>query len=260
MRFLLVFHVLTILFIACNSDESTKKEQVYPNKTSTKVKAVAKVTPPKDILISNKNVEDKLLAYGKENPETIVLIHTTFGKIKVRLFEETPLHRANFIMWVKKGYFTNSVFSRVVKGFMAQAGGSYEEYQLNIKKSIGNYTIPNEFNKKLFHKRGAIAAARKYLANPEKRSEPDEFYFVEGSVYSHAALDKYERDNNYKYSKAQRAYYTKTPGAAHLDGEHTVFGEIIEGFEVVPKLTAVDTDSQDWPVTDIYVEKIEIIK
>ena len=96
--------------------------------------------------------------------------------------------------------------------------------------------------------------------NPEKKSDPYAFYFVEGSIYNDLTLDKYEEENNYTYSKVQREYYKNHPGAAHIDGEHTVFGEIIEGIEVIAKLTQVKTDGRDWPINDIYIQRIEIIK
>ncbi|HAW51722.1 MAG TPA: peptidylprolyl isomerase, partial [Flavobacteriales bacterium] len=95
--------------------------------------------------------------------------------------------------------------------------------------------------------------------NPEKRSDPYAFYFVEGSLYNDLTLDKYEQENNYAYSEEQRAYYKQNPGAAHIDGQHTVFGEIIEGFEVIAKLTHVKTDGRDWPISDIYIERCEVI-
>ena len=226
-------------------------------------KTAVTVQPVEEIieeLITDENVVEKLTKYGEENPETILEIYTTKGKIKIRLFKDTPLHRANFIMMAKKGFFGGSVFTRVVKNFMAQGGGTYNDEQVEIKKQIGNYTIPAEISKTRFHKKGAIGAARSYLANPDKRSDPYAFYLVEGTTYTDASLDFYESENKYKYTSAQRNYYKTNAGAAHIDGEHTVFGEIIDGFNVVPKLTSVKTDSRDWPNDDIYIEKVVVIK
>ncbi len=214
----------------------------------------------KEDLITNENVTEKLKKYGEGNPETIVEIYTTKGKIKVRLFKDTPLHRANFIMMAKKGFFEGSVFTRVVKNFMAQGGGTYNDAQVSIKNQIGSYTIPAEISKAHFHKKGAVGAARSYLQNPDKRSDPYAFYFVEGTHYTDFSLDFYEGENKYNYSKLQREYYKSNTGAAHIDGQHTVFGEIISGFNVVPKLTNVKTDSRDWPNEDIYIEKVKVIK
>jgi cyclophilin family peptidyl-prolyl cis-trans isomerase len=257
-----MFRVIYISFIiflfACSG--SNKEDTSTPAKTVTKKKIKIEKTVPKDTLINNKNVVERLTAYGNKNQETIAEIYTSKGKIKIRLYKDTPLHRANFIMLAKKGYYDGCLFSRVVPNFMAQCGGSYDEVQQEIMKKIGYYSIPSEMKHSRFHKKGAIAAARSYIKNPDKRSEPDEFYFVEGTPFSEMMLDKYTADNNYNYTKTQRNYYLNNKGAAHLDGEHTVFGEIIRGFSVIPKLTDVETDSRDWPYSDLYVDSVIVIK
>ena len=246
--------ILLVLF-SCKEDKPKKSVK----KT---VKKVAKIIPQKPVynLISDKNVVERLTAYGKKNPETIVDVYTSKGKIRVKLFKDTPLHRANFILLVKGGYFKDALFSRVAKKFMAQFGGSYEDLQRNIQDTIGSFTIPSEINHRHFHKKGALAAARSYNKNPNKRSSSDEFYFVEGQIFSDLTLDHYAYENKYKFTATQRKYYKNNVGAAHIDGEHTVFGQIIEGYNIVPKLTHVPTDSQDWPTTDIYVDSAIVIK
>lgn len=250
-----------LIFSACNSATDKTIEQTTVKVDSLTSNNLQKpVIEEKVDLITDENVTEKLLKYGEENPETILEIYTTKGQLKVRLFKDTPLHRANFVMMAKKGFFEGSVFTRVVKNFMAQGGGTYNDEQVEIKKQIGNYTIPNEISKSRFHKKGALGAARSYLANPDKRSDPFAFYLVEGTTYTESALDHYEYENKYKYSSTQRDYYKTNTGAAHIDGEHTVFGEIIEGFNVVPKLTNVKTDSRDWPNDDILIEKVVVIK
>jgi len=250
-----------LIFIACNSANDKKIDSptllIDSSITVQQAKPVERI---KEDLISDENVKEKLLAYGKENPETVVEIYTTKGKVTVKLFNDTPLHRANFIMMAKKGFYEGSIFTRVVKNFMAQGGGTYNDKQVDIKKQIGAYTIPNEITRKHIHKKGALGAARGYLSNPDKRSDPYAFYLVEGMIYPKEMLTHYEMKNNYTFSAEQVDYYTKNPGAAHIDGEHTVFGEIIEGFSVVPKLTNVRTDSRDWPHDDILIEKVVVIK
>lgn len=252
--------VIAFIFCACseNKPKETIQKPIVKEITSEPKEAVS--PKPKKTLINNDNVVEKLMAYGKENPETIVSIKTTKGTIKIRLYKDTPLHRANFILFAKSGYFDGCLFSRVVPNFMAQCGGAYDEKQREIIKKIGNYSIPSEMKHARFHKAGAIGAARSYTNNPDKRSEPDEFYFVEGTRFSDITLDKYTRENKYTYTSTQRNFYLKNKGAAHLDGEHTVFGEIIAGLSVVPKLTDVETDSRDWPYNDLYIEKVEVIK
>ena len=253
--------LFVLIFSACNSATDKTIEQPIVKVDSLTTNHLQKpVIEEKIDLITDENVVEKLTKYGEENPETILEIYTTKGKIKIRLFNDTPLHRANFVMMAKKGFFEGSVFTRVVKNFMAQGGGTYNDEQVEIKKQIGNYTIPNEISKSRFHKKGALGAARSYLANPDKRSDPFAFYLVEGTTYTESALDHYEYENKYKYSSTQRDYYQTNTGAAHIDGEHTVFGEIIEGFNVVPKLTGVKTDSRDWPNSDILIEKVVVIK
>ncbi len=241
---------------------SCKEEKAKPviHKGVKKAKPVVEQKKVYFKKITNDNVVERLTAYGKENPETLVDIYTTKGKMSVRLFKDTPLHRANFILLVKSGYFNHALFSRVAKKFMAQGGGAYDDLQKAIQDTIGTYTIPSEMSHHHFHKKGAVAAARGYHNNPEKRSSCDELYFVEGLRFSDISLDHYEGENNYKYTETQRNYYKKNPGAAHIDGEHTVFGQIIKGYSVVPKLTHVETDSQDWPNTDIYIDSVIIIK
>ncbi|MBD81548.1 MAG: peptidylprolyl isomerase [Crocinitomicaceae bacterium] len=210
--------------------------------------------------ITDENVEQRLLEYGKKNPETIVKIYTSKGLIKARLYKDTPLHRANFIMMSKKGFLNGSVFTRVVMNFIAQSGGTFDEDHAAIKQNIGRYTVPAEMKKHRFHKKGAIAAARRYGENPDKRSDPYAFYFVEGTQYNKPTLDVYEREHKYVYSKQQREYYMKYPGAAHLDGQHTVFGEIISGNSVVSKITEVETDSRDWPKKDLFIDSVVVVR
>lgn len=250
-----------LLFEACNDNVPKEKIVTDVKKVSaTPASKQKKVKHRQPVPITTETVVERLTAYGTVNPETIVDIYTTKGKIKVKLYEDTPLHRANFILLAKSGYLNGCLFSRVVKDFMAQCGGSYDEAQKEIQDTLGAYTIPAEMNTGHFHKKGAIGAARSYTNNPNKRSECDEFYFVEGAIYTDLTLDHYEYENNYKFSSVQRNYYKKNKGAAHIDGEHTVFGEIISGYEVVSKLTHVDTDTQDWPVVDLYIDSAVVVK
>ena len=251
-----VFSIFILLTLFSCQDENPKKI------VKKEVKKVTKIIPSKPVynLISDATAVDRLTAFGKENPETIVDIYTSKGKIRVKLFKDTPLHRANFILLAKGGYFKHALFSRVAKKFMAQFGGSYDDLQRDIQDTIGSFTIPSEISHHHFHKKGALAAARSYNNNPDKKSSSDEFYFVEGQIFSDLTLDHYAYENNYKFTESQRKYYKNNVGAAHIDGEHTVFGQIIKGYNIVPKLTHVPTDSQEWPTTDIYVDSAIVIK
>lgn len=260
--------MMIMVFLSCSiENEKTPKKlgNSKPKKTSKSTSLIQYAKEKKVEIkpknpITNENVESRLLEYGLKNKETIVDIYTTKGKIRARLYKNTPLHRANFLLMTKKGFLNGSVFTRVSPGFIAQSGGTFDEDHATIKSTIGRYTIPSEMNKKNMHKRGAIAAARKYKENPEKRSDPYAFYFVEGILYNEPTLKVYERENNYKFSSEQREYYHKNPGAAHLDGQHTVFGEIISGYSVVEKITSVKTDSRDWPIQDIFIDSVKTIR
>lgn len=242
--------------LSCTQDKES--EITAPVDTKPVVlKEKKKVIPKK---VSNNNVEDTLTKYGDAHPETLVDIYTSKGKIRIRLFKDTPLHRASFLMLANKKYFDGTVFIRVVKGFMAQCGSPATYTHTDLQGEIGVYTIPHEITINHFHKKGAIGAAREYDDNPEKRSDPYNFYFVEGTRFSSETLDKYEKINTYQYSSSQRSYYAKNEGAAHIDGQHTVFGEIVSGYSIVPKLTHVETDRQDWPIDDIYLDSVVVVR
>lgn len=249
---------LSLLLLACSEEPKKAPIKKIIQKVAPKKNDIEPIVKPD--LINNENVTEKLLAYGEENPETILDIYTTYGKLRVRLYKDTPLHRANFVMLAKKGFFKGSVFTRAVQHFIAQGGGTSRKEQVEVKKGIGSYTIPNEIKRNRTHKRGTLGAARSYLSNPDKRSDPYAFYFVEGMKYKKELLKHYEMQNNYTYNQKQIDYYTKNPGAAHIDGEHTVFGEIISGYNVVPKITVVETDSREWPRTDIFIDSVVVIK
>ena len=142
-----VFYFLVIVVLFSCVEEKPKP---VVHKT---VKKTEKIEPPKKVydLITNENVVERLTAYGKANPETVVDVYTDKGKIRIKLFEDTPLHRANFILYAKSGYFEHCLFSRVAKKFMAQCGGSYDERQKKIQDTIGVYTIPAEMSHHHYH-------------------------------------------------------------------------------------------------------------
>lgn len=261
MRFSISIALIIFFFTSCSESTSEKLNAKKSKTDSEKISAKKNKKPEVDTnLITDENVVRKLLAFGRENPETIVKLTTSAGSIKIRLFTDTPLHRANFIMLTKAGYFDGTVFMRVVKDFMAQTGAPYTAVHTDLLRIIGNYTIPAEFSAEHIHVRGAVASAREYTDNPEKRSSPNMFYMVEGVRFSAESLDKYEKKTGIRFNSKQRAYYLNNPGAAHLDGEHTVFGEIISGNEIISKITSVTTDTKDWPKEDIFIEKAEVIR
>ena len=199
--------------------------------------------------LTNANVKEELLKFGRENPETVVLISTSLGEIKVKLYPETPLHRANFIRLVKIGFYDKTVFHRVLKHATVQGGDSRED-----KIDIGDYTVPTEINPRLYHKRGALAMARyDDEFNPTRASSADNFYIVQGSPVSLQNLKEVEQRRNFKYTPEQIKTYLSTGGMPTLDMVYTVFGEVREGMEIIDKIAAVPVDLQDWPSQEIYI-------
>jgi len=177
---------------------------------------------------------------------TKVLIHTDLGDIKVALYNDTPKHRDNFIKLAKQGFYTGSVFHRVIKGFMIQGGGP----PAGVPEMSDR--VPAEFVPAHIHKKGALCAARQGdQVNPKKESSGSQFYIVQGSPVTAQQLDQYDRKRTVKYTPEQRTTYTTIGGTPFLDGDYTVFGEVIEGLDVVDKIAAVQTAAGDRPVKEI---------
>lgn len=203
---------------------------------------------------------------GKAKPgnETLVLIKTNMGNMKLKLYNETPKHRDNFIKLVKEGYYTKTLFHRVIKDFMIQ-GGDPDSKTATKGQMLGNggpdYTIPAEFVPAKFHKKGALAAARTGdEVNPKKESSGSQFYIAQGKKYSDAELNMFEQRMGKKFTPAQRTAYTTVGGTPHLDGSYTVFGELVEGFDVLDKIAAVQGNQMNRPLEDVIVTSVEIVK
>ena len=224
---ILLFLTISILFSCENKSKDTSEKNREQKNDSVNIKNSAQ-KPKYDletIVLSDENVVDFLTWYGERNPENKVLIETKYGNIEVELSDKTPLHRANFIYLVEKNYFNTTYFHRVVKNFIIQGGSSDESITKKDRKNIGKYLIPPEFNNTLKHHYGALAAARLWEENPEKLSNPYEFYFVQNKN-----------------------------GAHHLDKEHTVFGKITKGFEVMDEIANQETDKKEFPLLNIKIK------
>lgn len=203
----------------------------------------------------------------------LVKIETTMGTIKVRLYDETPQHKANFIKLVQEGFYDNLLFHRVIKDFMIQGG---DPLSLNADSTVQlgggglDYTIPAEINfPEYYHKRGALAAARLGDAtNPTRASSACQFYLVQGKCYTDAELTDMEHRINlvlrsttpFKYSEAQRRQYKTFGGSPHLDAQYTVFGEIVEGFDVLSRISAVEVGKADRPREDVRILRVKLVK
>lgn len=200
----------------------------------------------------------------KKDRKKDVMMVTDSGTIVLRLSDSTPLHRDNFIRLVKKGFYDSIAFHRVIRNFMIQAGNPLTK-RPNAADDAG-YTLPAEIRASLFHKKGALAAARMGDdVNPEKRSSGSQFYIVQGKLFTPAGLDSVEtfRLKGRKLPPEHRAVYQTLGGAPHLDQNYTVFGEVVSGLEVVDKIAATKTtgrEGADRPLTDIRIIEAKLVK
>lgn len=189
-----------------------------------------------------------------QEKETLVLIKTSLGDITVKLYNDTPLHRDNFIKLINEGWYNNSPFHRVINNFMIQ-GGHNQDGRVDP-----GYTIPAEFRSNHIHKKGALAAARQGdQVNPKKASSGCQFYIVQGQVLTPAHIQMYQQRMGLTFTQEQIEAYTTVGGTPHLDGEYTVFGEVVEGLDVIDKIAKVKTGYMDVPVEAVTMT-IEILK
>lgn len=250
----------------------------------------------------------------KDDLQKDVEFVTDYGTIIFRLSDETPLHRNNFIKLVNQKFYDGLLFHRVINNFIIQTGDP-ESKKTNPEKELGEsdlpYKIPAEFNPNLFHKRGALNAARD--DNPERASSSTQFTFVQGRIYTDSTLaiaekrinswlannkvitnpenkkwvdllKKYSTDNSnpdslkivrnilkqltdkelknsiaYKIPDEHRKVYKTIGGAAHLDQNYTVFGEVISGMDVVDKIAKIETDKKDKPIKEVKIISAKMI-
>lgn len=275
-------------------------------------KAILLLTLVASCIMACTGNQQKKTHMEKDNA-TLVRLETTLGNITVKLYNETPGHRDNFIKLVKEGAYDSTLFHRVIRSFMVQAGDPESKHASDtatLDNGDVGYTLPAEFNPTLFHKKGALAAARQGDdVNPEKASSGCQFYIVTGKKFSQAQLINMENQINearldtafnilarkhmkeifkmrkagdnegllelqdsleaqaraevakeprFKFSKQQIDAYTTLGGAPHLDGNYTVFGEVVDGMDIVDKIESVKTNRADRPVTDVRILKAVI--
>ncbi len=200
-----------------------------------------------------------------QDAETLVLIDTDMGKIKVKLYNETPQHRDNFIKHINDKTYEGLLFHRVIKQFMIQAGDVTSK-DAPLDKELGSgdlsYTVPAEFiYPQYFHKAGALCAARtKDEENPEKASSATQFYIVTGKFFTELELEKMEKEKSIELTPEQREAYMHLGGAPHLDGNYTVFGEVVSGMKVVNKIQFAPTNEKDRPLKNVKIKTVAIVK
>ena len=211
-----------------------------------------------------------VLAQQKTAKPTFVKIFTSEGNIKVMLYDDTPEHKLNFLLLVKNKTYEGLLFHRVIKDFMIQ-GGDPQSKDADSTKILGSggvgYSLPAEIRfPEHFHKRGALAAARN--DNPEKQSSGCQFYIVTGKTATDKELDYFEKNVNnllspptpLKYSEEQRKIYKTFGGTPHLDGNYTVFGEVVQGFEVLEKIQNLPTGKNNRPQKNVVILKMKMVK
>lgn len=225
-----IVSILTFTFLLMGCQEAPKHQPVIKTEKNQKkeIKKPESIQKKGDSLNKN-NVAAFFNEYAKQNTETNVLISTKFGEIKLRLYNDTPIHRASFIFLSKLNYFNTTVFYRIAKDFVIQGGNSDESYTQAQRNKYDNYLMEPEFRSNRKHKYGALAAARDYENNPNKLSSPFEFYIVQSKK-----------------------------GAHHLNNEHTVFGEVVSGFSTLDKIAQVEVGPDEWPLIDIDM-KVEVL-
>lgn len=195
---------------------------------------------------------------------TKVLLKTTFGDITIALYDDTPQHKENFIKLVNDKFYDGLLFHRIIKGFMIQ-GGDPNSKTAKAGQQLGDgdvgYTIPAEFVPAHYHKRGALAAAREPdQVNPQKASSGCQFYIVDGTIYDNDKMTMIAQRTGKTFSPEQVQAYTTVGGAPWLDGDYTVFGEVIKGMEVVDKIADQQKDRNDRPLEDIKIISATIIR
>jgi peptidyl-prolyl cis-trans isomerase A (cyclophilin A) len=227
---LLIFYLITLT--TCNSNKNIPKKQYVEDEIKSEKIKQEDLNKNKEVSfkLNDNNVVEFLFEYEKNNKENKVRIYTTEGNIDILLFSNTPYHRANFIYLTKNNYFSETQFYRVIDNFVIQAGNS-DDTKISMKRNkIGKYLLPNDFNKGYTHDRGVVSMPSSDIDNPYKLASPFEFFIVQ-----------------------------KKDGAKHLDGEYTIFGKVISGMEVVDRIASSPTDNIDWPLNNIYINKVEII-
>ncbi|MEL7020415.1 MAG: peptidylprolyl isomerase [Bacteroidota bacterium] len=192
----------------------------------------------------------------EQDSTTYAIIETEMGTMKVKLYDHTPKHRDNFIKLANEGFYNDLLFHRVIPSFMIQ-GGDPNSKGASPGAMLGSggpgYLIDNEIGS--IHVQGALAAARTGgPQNPEKKSSGSQFYIVQGQPQTEQSLDNWEKRKNIKYNEAQRKKYIEKGGRPDLDMEYTVFGEVVEGFDVISKIATVPTGRSNRPTTDVKMQ------
>ncbi len=199
-----------------------------------------------------------------DQKEQLVQISTDMGDITVILFNETPGHRDNFLKLAEEGYYDGLLFHRVINGFMIQTGDPHSKDAVAgepLGRGGPGYTIPAEIREGLFHQKGALAAARQGdQVNPERESSGSQFYIVQGRTWAPQELEMMARDRGTPFTEEQIEKYTTVGGTPHLDNAYTVFGQVIDGMDVIDRIAGVETGPGDRPTEDVRIKSVTVIE
>ena len=210
--------------ISCKDNVQSKP---LVNSVEKKIKIIPPVKKKEIFLLNDKNAIPFFFEYQKKYKENKVRIITDYGDIDIRLFDDTPYHRANFVYLTKKKYFDGEYFHRVVKDFIIQGGNSDNVKTSKKRRAIGRYLLPPDTKKGYKHHRGIVSMPSSEIENPHKLASPFEFFIVQ-----------------------------KKEGAYHLDGNYTAFGKVIKGMEVVDVISNLETDKREWPLNNVRFKTI----
>ncbi len=230
-----VLTIIPLLFLVGCKEEPDKKQtpvqKTEVRKDSVQKEPVPTEEPEKEFKLNEENSIPFFFEYQKGLKANKVKITTSMGDFTVQLYDNVPYHKANFIYLTRQGYFDNTQFHRVVKGFIVQGGNADDEKTASKRRKIGRYLLPPDTRKGYKHHRGTISMPSSEVNNPHKLASPYEFFIV----------------------------VTK-PGSYHLDGGFTPFGKVIQGMNVVDKINAQPVGKGDWPSQNIYIEKVEVLE
>lgn len=205
----------------------------------------------------NKQSVSSKRIFLKAPEKCLVDIETNYGIMTFELFNETPIHRDNFLQLVSEDYYEGIKFHRVIRGFVIQAGDEKTKSLGNSQMARSEKTLDSEIDKDLYHTKGALAMARQPdQVNPKKKSSSTQFYIVHGSSVSANTLENYEIEKDKPYPNEIKKKYKNLGGSPQLDQEYTIFGHLIEGFEVLDKIANVSTDNSDKPLEDIKIIRV----
>ena len=232
MRLIYITIIITLIY-SCNKKDEVNIDTISQKNIAIRIgkeKKEIKNVKPK-FKLTEKTSMDFFLEYDKIHKENIVELDTDKGKIEITLFNETKFHRSNFLYLSKQNYFKSTQFYRVINNFIIQGGNSDNRKIAKKRKKIGKYLLPVDNNHGFKHSRGMVSMPSSIIKNPHKLASPYEFFIVQSKT-----------------------------GAHFLDGDYTIFGKVTKGMDVVDEIASVDTDDLDWPVSNIFINNVRVIK